>query len=349
MPSPTVALVGLALGVAAAAPPSRAESETWYPVSIESREPPFNPQGFFTRVDYVPRPGASQPWRLCASIPDLRFPYLQAVAHGLEAEARRQGVELRLEDVGSFDVDRQRAQLEACLADGTDALLVVAAAGRGGLEPVLARALDLGVQVVDIATGSDSGSVTASVVADAVHVGYAAGGYLVDRHPLGSDTARVGWIPGPADAAFAQRYDVGFRDAARSGAIEIANSSFTPLDEEALSGTVGRVLAEADDLDALAGVGQAVLMAMDEIDDPAARMALVSTGINPAIVAAIEEGRIAAAVNDKPVVQGRIAVDLAVRALEALPFMAEIRPTLEIVDGSNVATFDRATALAPRN
>src|SRR5919106_193254 len=127
MPSRLVTLVGLALGVAAAALPVEAQSETWYPVPVESREPPFNPQGFFTRVDYVPGRGASRPWRLCASIPDLRLPYLRAVAHGIEAEARRQGVQLRLEDVSGFDADRQRERIEACLADGADALLVVPA------------------------------------------------------------------------------------------------------------------------------------------------------------------------------------------------------------------------------
>lgn len=339
-------LVGLALALSAATPLGEPTDEVWYPVSIESRQPPFNARGFFTRMNYVPSERARQPWRLCASIPDLGLPYLQAVAHGLEAEARRQGVVLRLEDIGGFDVDRQRAQLEDCLANGVDALLVVAAAS-GTLGPVFERAGDQSVAVVDIATGSGSRRVTARIVADAVQVGRLAGHYLVASHPLGTDTARVAWIPGPAGAEFAQDYDRGFRAAIGGAAVSIARGAFTSLDHDPLRATLHEILREEEDLDAFAGVGVAMLTAKELLGDRAGPIALVSTGINPAIVAGIEAGRIAAAINDKPVAQGRIAVDLAVRALEDRPFMAEIRPTPEIVDQSNVATFDRATALAP--
>jgi hypothetical protein len=62
---------------------SRAENDgSWYPVSIETRMPPFHDLGPFTRVDYVPREGASRNWRLCASLPAASVSYFRAVAMG---------------------------------------------------------------------------------------------------------------------------------------------------------------------------------------------------------------------------------------------------------------------------
>ncbi len=352
MPSRAALLIALGLALVPGSAPWAAEplpdavEPRWFPVSVESREPPFNPRGLFTRVDYVPGPGASRRWRLCASLPDLRLAYMSAVAHGIEQEARRQGVALRLEDVGSFNEENQRAQLRACLADGVDALLVVAAAG-GALEPLFTEALDRGVPVVDIATGSGSRSVTARIAADAVQVGQLLGRYLADRYALGTDTARVGWLPGPVDAAFAQEYDHGFREAVDASALTIARSAFTPINEVVLHRAVREMLGDEPDLSIVAGVAAAILVAMGVSDERDLGLELVSTGLNTDIVAAIEAGRVTAAVNDKPVAQGRIAVDLAVRALDERPFMAELRPRLDIVDPSNVARFDRSRAIEP--
>ncbi len=320
--------------------------EAWFPVPVEKRLPPFNPQGTFTRVDYVPVDGANRPWRLCASLPGLQYEYIRAIAHGLDKEAQRQGVELRLHDAGALDAESQRKDIEACLEDGVDAVLVLAAE-RGALNEVLRQASGDGVIVVDVGTNSGSSDVTARITGDTIHLGHMVGSYLVERHPVGSDTARVAWVPGPADATFAQEYDVGFRDGIRDGAIELARTEYTDLDDASLRSLMQDVHEDIADLHALAGISAAMLVAADEFESSDHDVVLVSTNLSAEVITAIESGAITAAINDRPVAQGRIAVDIAVRALEGLPFIAEMRPALEMVGAGNVATFDRSLTLAP--
>jgi protein TorT len=47
------------------------------------------------------------------------------------------------------------------------------------------------------------------------------------------------------------------------------------------------------------------------------------------------------------VVQGRIAVDQAVRILEGKPYLKHVGPKLFVIDSSNVNSFDRSLAIAP--
>ncbi len=333
----------LGIGCAAAAVPAGATN--WFPVGVETREPPFAADGTLTRVDYVPGDGASHRWRLCATLPGLRFHYFAAVAYGLSAEASRQGVEMRIDDADGFDVKRQRQTVEECLANGYDAILL-ASAEEGALAALRERALAAGVVVIDMVTGSGAAAASAHIASDAEQVGRAVGANLVERHPLGDDAVPVAWFPGPEGAAFAAGYDEGFRHAIRNSAVMIEKGGFTSLEPARLRGALDS-LADAQGLSAVAGVGPIVLEAVKALGPRASQITLVSTGISPEVVAAIEAGDVDSAVNDKPVVQGRIAVDLTVRALEGRPFMADLRPTLELVDRSNVESFDRSTALVP--
>ncbi len=318
----------------------------WFPVRVETREPPFSAEGTLTRVDYFPGDGARRKWRLCATLPGLQFPYFAAVAHGLSAETARQGVEIRIDDAGGFHAESQRVTLEDCLANGYSAILV-APAQDGALAGLRQRALSSGVVVIDMVTGSGASAATAHVAAEPEQVGRAVGNDLVERHPLGDQTLEVAWFPGPQDAAFAVGYDEGFRDAIRDSAINVERGGFSPLDPVQLREALTEALDDAAALGAVAGVGPVILEAASALGPLARGITIISTGVSPEIVAAIKAGDIASAVNDKPVVQGRIAVDIAIRALEGRPFVADLRPTLEIVDRTNVNSFDSSTALVP--
>lgn len=336
----------LCVAAALACGGAQAVAADWAPVLVEVRDPPFNPYGTYRRVDYVPGTGANEPWQLCASLPGLEFAYFRAVAHGLREEAARQNVRLRIEDAGGFDGPRQRRQLQDCMDEGADALLVAAAAD-GALAPLIDTARASGVPVIDMVTGTDLSGVSARVVADARTIGFAVGHYVADRHPIGSAEVRAAWFPGPRDADFSAAYDAGFRQAAMRGAVEIAAGGFVALERDALSEAVRAVVSEGSEIAVIAGVGPAIAIAAQEIGEMSRPPALVATGVSTEVVAGIAAGHIEAAINDKPVIVARIAVDLAIRVLDGEPYIADLRPTLEVVDQSNIEAFDRASALAP--
>lgn len=57
---------------------------------------------------------------------------------------------------------------------------------------------------------------------------------------------------------------------------------------------------------------------------------------------------ILAATTDSSVIQGRIAIDQAVRILEGKPYQLHVGPVHFIVDRSNISHIDREALLAPK-
>ena len=74
---------------------------------------------------------------------------------------------------------------------------------------------------------------------------------------------------------------------------------------------------------------------------------MVSYYFTPGVYRGISRGQIMAAPTDSAVVQGRVAIDQAVRILEDKDFTKHAGPALYVIDGSNIESFDRATSLAP--
>ena len=67
----------------------------------------------------------------------------------------------------------------------------------------------------------------------------------------------------------------------------------------------------------------------------------------PGVHQGITRGQILAAPTDSTVIQGRIAIDQAVRILEGKDYMKHVGPALFVVTQENVKDFDTSSTLAP--
>lgn len=74
---------------------------------------------------------------------------------------------------------------------------------------------------------------------------------------------------------------------------------------------------------------------------------IMSYYFTPGVYQGIRRGQILAAPTDSTVIQGRIAVDQAMRILEGRDYLKHVGPQLYVIDGDNVGSFDRDAALAP--
>jgi protein TorT len=61
----------------------------------------------------------------------------------------------------------------------------------------------------------------------------------------------------------------------------------------------------------------------------------------------IKRGQILAAPTDSPVLQGRIAIDQAIRILEKQPYGYHVSPVIHMIDERNLDTYPRSHSLAP--
>ena len=74
---------------------------------------------------------------------------------------------------------------------------------------------------------------------------------------------------------------------------------------------------------------------------------VVSYYYTPGVDQGIRRGQILAAPTDSTVIQGRIAIDQAVRILEGKDYLKHVGPALYVVTQETIKDFDPSSTLAP--
>lgn len=299
--------------------------------------------GVFERV------AASRPWRLCAVYPHLKDSYWLAVNFGMVEEARALGLGLHvLESAGYEHLERQRERVRACLADeGSDALLVgtVSYAGLNDLlAPEVARR-----PVLALVNDIDAGAVRGKVGVPWYQLGWKIGRWLAERHPAGSAGADIAWLPGPQDAGWVDFIDRGFRDAIAGSAVRIVAVRGGDTGRSIQRQLVEEVLDAHPRLDYLVGNAPMAEAAIAELRRRGREdeVGIVSSYVTPGVYSGLLRGRIRVSVSDFPVLQGRMAVRQALRALEGMEIEPHVGPGVELVDAATLKRFPAHWMLPP--
>jgi len=334
----------LAAFVLLSTPAARAE-DTW---QLEARSVPFDDASRGVRIDYRPLAVASRPWRLCVLYPHLKDAYWLSVNYGMVEEATRLGVSFDLFEAGGYpNLARQIDQLRNCRSDDFDAVILGAVSYEGLTSMVaeIARKKPVIAAVNDI----DDAGITAKASVPWRDMGAAAGRVIAARHPRGSAPVRVAWFPGPQGAGWVRFVEEGFRSAVAESSAEIVATRFgdTGLEQQVL--LVEDVLDQVSDLDYLVGSGPmaeaavSILRARGLTD----RVQIVSTYLSHAVYRGIKRGRILAAPTDFAVLQGRLSIEMAVRALEGKLAVRHAGPSIVMVTPQTIARIGTEGSLAP--
>lgn len=333
-----------ALLLVMAALPAAAED----PWRIEYRDPPFDFSHPAKSADYVPLEAAEHPWRFCISFPHLKDAYWLSVNYGMATEARRLGVGFRLVEAGGYpNLERQIEQIEGCLAEGADAL-IVGTVSFDGLSDLLERVAQTMPVIATVNDVADRG-VTAKVGVSWQEMGRAAGAAIARAHPAGGDTVRVAWFPGPVGAGWVRFVDAGFRAALAGSAAEIVETLYGDTGLDIQVRLVETALARHSGIDFIAGSAPTAEAAVSilrarGLED---RVAVVSDYVTHPVMRGLRRGKILAAPTDHPVLQGRMSIETAVRAVENRLIYRHIGPAITVLGGETPDPGAAAGTLAP--
>ncbi|MBF0471945.1 MAG: TMAO reductase system periplasmic protein TorT [Gammaproteobacteria bacterium] len=320
----------------------------WSPLTIDVWDPPFNQEKRYHTETYTALTGAERQWDLCAVIPHLKDAYWIAVNYGLVVHARDLGVKLTIQAAGGYDkFATQREQIEMCLESGSDAI-IIGAIKSDGLNDLIDKANDKGVPVIDLINGINSPALTARTAADFYAMGRAAGDYVIKNLKADAQT-RVGWLPGPKGAGWAEAGDRGFKQVLAEQSVEIAATEWGDTGLAAQGKLVAAMLDAHPDIDILAGTAVSAEAAVQALRRRKLnnQVKVIAYYFSPPVHLGIQRQVIAAAPSDVPGLQARLAVDVAVRALEKLPFPRHLSAQIQLIDSSNVKTVDLSGSLAP--
>lgn len=332
-----------ALGVALSCGPACAD--TW---ALDARAVPFDYASPAIATDYTPLDKAGQKWRICVAYPHLKDAYWLGVNYGMVQEATQLGVGFRLVEAGGYpNLDRQIEQIKACVAQGADAL-IVGTVSFDGLTPTLvqiAKTMPVIAAVNDIA---DAG-ITAKSGVSWREMGLAAAQVIAKSHPKGSAPVRLAWFPGTKGAGWVRFVEEGFRAGLADSSAQIVVVKYGDTGREIQLNLVEEVLDTYPDIDYLVGSGPMAEAAVSILRERglAERIGIVSDYMTPAVLRGIKRGKILAAPDDFPVLQGKLAVEQAVRAIEGSLTLRHAGPRITTVSMHNVSAIDQNGTVAP--
>jgi len=343
IPKPLLATLAYALLLAIS--PASAETPVW---KVNAWETPFDYASPVRVVNYEAVPGVSRPWTICASYPHLKDSYWLSVNFGMVEEARRLGIELHVVEAGGYpNLERQIAQVRDCVAAGADAL-ALGTVSFDGLTPTVVE-IAKSIPVIGVVNDIADPGVTAKTGVSWITMGELPGAYLARLHPAGTDPVKVAWFPGPMGSGWVPFVEQGFREAIAGSAAEIVVTKYGDTGTEIQVVLVEEALEERPDIDYIVGsavtaeAAISVLRARGLTD----RIGILADYYTHAVYRGLKRGKIIAAPTDFPVMQGKLGIDLAVRALEGTLTYRHVGPAIELVTDENIEEIGGDGSLAP--
>jgi protein TorT len=317
---------------------SQVLAHEWFPVPVMSDG---------RALDYQPQAKASKPWRLCAVLPQGLGRYWWAMSWGLAQEAERQGVRVGIFDAGGYqNAGVQQEQFARCAERGADAF-IVGGISATGLCPQIKAVAEKGVPVIDLANRLDCPGVSAHSRVDFAEMTKEAVAYLLADSK--GRAVRVGWFPGPEGAGWLKDAEDGLQQALVGTSVTLIHGGYGAADISGQAPLVRALLEREPNLDYVLGNAEAAAFAsrLGHNSAPRYHFKVISFYANERLLEPIADGQVLAAPTDSPVVQARIAVDLAVRLLEKQAVAKWVSPQIIMLDKSTVRGVDLGVLIAP--
>lgn len=314
---------------------------------VDTWVPPFDYKGAMHQLDYKSLTTASKPWRICASYPHLKDSYWLSVNYGMVEQARRLGVKLRIVEAGGYpNLDRQIAQIKECAAK-SDAL-IVGTVSFDGLTPLI-REISKRIPVIAAVNDIDSEGITAKSGVSWVAMGAAVGNYFAEMHPKGQGPVKIAWFPGPKGAGWVKFIEEGFLPAIARSSANIVAVKWGDTGFEAQLLLLEEVIEEHPDIDYIIGsaVTADAAVSLLRAKGLSGHIGILADYFTHGTYREIKRGKVLAAPTDSPVLQGKISIDQAVRALEGSLTVIHAGPSIQIVDQEGLDRLDIADSLAP--
>lgn len=264
-----------------------------------------------------------------------------AFSYGAVSEGERLGVEPQLFDAGGYlNLGKQKKQLATL--KGVDAV-IFSSINYKKMDSTVKKLHDSGIPVIALANDIHAPAISGKSMVSFVDMGKTIGDFVI-KDSAGA-AAKVAFFPGPKGAGWSDDSLKGFL--AKLDENPDAKAKITVIDswgdtrEKMQARLVDTVLKKNSDVTYIIGNAVAANYAASLGNS---KLKVVSTYINPGVYQSIKDKKIMAAACDFPVLQGKFAMDMAVRILEGekagegkLPF--RVGPVIQTVTQDNIGDF----------
>ena len=289
--------------------------------------------------------------KTCAILPPSSTSYWFAVNYGLVKKARELDVTLKVYHVlDRFNFNEHDKLIEHCLAQKPDSIIINAA---------LSQQISLKLQqvkfppaVVLVGKNIVPQGIVASSATSYRDIGGALAKYMNKTHGIDNIKETI-LFPGDQSEQFVQSFIDGFKPVINTNKYQINQTIYTSDNYIQIKTKLTDYLNENLNTSVIVGsalVAQAAVEVLDEMS-LTGDVQIISYELSAQVYRDIRRGNIIASVSNLPVIQGLLAIDMAVKldntSGELSSKNTHISPMANIVDSTNVQKFDISYAFAP--
>jgi len=316
--------------------------DKWWPAKI------YNLDSGSAKVDeYSPLAKAAKPWNICVLFPHMKDTFWVAVDYGVVEEAKRMGVNMTLYQAGGYEnLPKQLSQFDDCLAGNFDAI-IVGPISEAGLDKKFAEGVKAGKVIISTVNPVSKSTVTSKMTVDFDTMGEQTGTYLLGY--LKDKAAKVATFPGPAGSGWAEDFLKGFKKAVDGKSnITMLGDKFGDSGVAVQSGLIQNALQAYPDMNVIWGCAPAAEAAIGAVAQAGRKDVLIMSSYeNQAMLDSLKKGEILGFATQYPVLQGRIAIDTAVRVLEHQPYVKSAKAIPDMIAKDNLSKINMSLVLAP--
>jgi protein TorT len=317
----------------------------WWPAKYYNMD-----SGTAKEAEYVPlQEKATKPWNICVLFPHMKDSFWVAADYGIVEEAKRQNVNITLYEAGGYEnLPKQLAQFDDCLAGKFDAI-VVAPISEAGFEKSFAKGAASGKPIVSTINPVAKSTVTSKMTLDYVLMGEQTGRALIEV--LNGKSGKVGTFPGPSGSGWAEAFLGGFKKAVKDKSnITMLDDKFGDSGVAVQLGLVQNAMQAYPEMNVIWGCAPAAEAAISATAEAGKKdMIIMASYENQAMLDALEKGEIVGFATLYPVLQTRVAIDTAVRALEHKEYVKSAQAIPEAITKGNIDKINMDLVLAPAN
>ncbi|RAZ69360.1 ribose ABC transporter substrate-binding protein RbsB [Planococcus maitriensis] len=269
---------------------------------------------------------ASGDYTIGFSISTLNNPFFVTLSEGAEAKAAELGATLSVVDAQD-DASKQASDVEDLIQQGVDMILINPVDSEA-VASAVASANNADIPVITVDRSAESGEVVSHIASDNV-----AGGEMAAEHLLSlvGDGAKVAELEGVPGSSAARERGEGFNNIAADSLDVVAKQTANFNRAEGLSVMENILQANPDVTGVFAHNDEMALGALEAIEASGKDVTVVGFDATDDAVAAVEEGRLAGTIAQKPEMIGEMAVETAVQHLGGEEVEASIPVELELI------------------
>jgi ribose transport system substrate-binding protein len=269
---------------------------------------------------------AAQSYKIGFSVSTMNNPFFVTMTDAASAKAKELGVELLVVDAGD-DTSKQASTIENFLVQGVKLIIINPVDSKSAAAAVKV-ATDAGIPVISVDRSVEGAAVVSHIASDNVLGAKMAGEYLISLVGEGAKVAELEGVPG---ASATNDRGTGFHQAVDGKLDVVARQTANFNRAEGVTVMENMLQAHPDIKGVFAHNDEMALGAVVAAENRKTQLAVVGFDATDDALKAVQEGRMAATVAQKPDLMGEMAVENAVRYLSGEKIEASIPVPVELI------------------